>query len=136
MADFLTPLITKHISSGRKELVEPLQYEASNGTIYVVPAGFYSDGASVPRPVWALYPPFGDSYEPAAWLHDYLYAFAEDVSGTDKGHISRAEADGLFDEAMESLNYRRSGRLMIFNAVRMFGWLPWRRYRAEAKKRK
>ena len=132
---FTTALVTKHIGKGRKELVEDLIYKGSNGTIYTVHKGFYSDGASVPRFLWALYPPFGEAYEPAAWLHDYLYAYAEQEYGTDHGHVSRAEADGLFYEAMGSLGFRRSGAEVIYRAVRAGGWLSWRNYRKEANNR-
>lgn len=130
---FLTPLLTEHVSAGRKQLIAPLVYEARNGRTFVVPAGFYSDGASVPRALWTLYPPFGGTYEPAAWLHDYLYAYAEAEFGTDHGHVSRAEADGLFDEAMEALGFRATGRMVIYRGVRLGGWLSWRKYRKAAK---
>lgn len=134
--EFLTPLVTRHISAGRKELECPLIYRGSNGTVYTVPAGFFSDGASVPRFLWALYPAFGEAYEPAAWLHDYLYAYAELEFGTDSDDmISRAEADGLFAEAIDATGFRGSGRFVIFNSVRLGGWKPWRKYRRDAKKR-
>lgn len=133
---FLTPLVTRHIAPERKSLEQDLVYEGANKTIYTAPAGFFSDGASVPRLLWALYPPFGEAYEPAAWLHDYLYCYAENVYGTDKGNIlSRAEADGLFYEAMETCCFRRTGRETVYRAVRLGGWKPWRRYRAEARER-
>ncbi len=130
---FLTPLVTEHVHAGRKRLTADLVYQAKNGRVFTVPAGFYSDGASVPRVLWSLYPPFGGQYEPAAWLHDYLYAYAEREFGTDAGHVSRAEADGLMYEAMTALGFRWSGRQTIYYGVRSGGWLPWRRYRADAK---
>src|SRR3990167_8670023 len=114
MTGFQSPLITRYISAERKQLEADLVYLCSNGTTYTVPKGFYTDGASVPRPLWMLYPPFGEAYEAAAVLHDFLYAKAEQFYGTDKGHISRAEADGIFYEAMKSLNYRTTGREVIY----------------------
>lgn len=134
---FLTPLDTRHLSAIRKELIAPLEYLCSNGTVYTIPSGFYSDGASVPRPLWALYPPFGEVYEPATWLHDYCYAFAERIYGTGPNHtLARVEADGLLYEAMhEALGYRRSGSEVMYYAVRAGGWRPWRRYRREAASR-
>ena len=132
---FLPPLIAQHTSAGRKQHYPGLRYRGANGTIYTVPAGVFSDGASVPRPLWSLYPPFGGAYEPAAWLHDYLYAYAEQEYGTDHGHVSRAEADGLLDEAMESLQFRRTGRWVIYRSVRLGGWAAWHRYRLSAATR-
>lgn len=107
-------------------------YVAGDGTRYVIPRGFETDGASVPRPLWWLYPPFGEDYQNAAVLHDYLYANAEQFPGSDRGHLSRGEADALFLEAMKALGYRESGRRMIHAAVRAGGWATWNRYRAEA----
>jgi len=134
---FLTPLITRHVSARRKALQVELVYQSANGLLFPVPVGFYSDGASVPRFLWSLYPPFGDAYEPAAWLHDFLYAYADVVSGSeDDGSLSRAEADGLFDEAMEALAFRAAGRRVVFNGVRLGGWRSWRRYRREAAARR
>lgn len=126
---FLTPLVTIHIGPGRKRLLSDLVYHGANGTRYVVPAGFASDGASVPRFLWALYPPFGEAYEPATWLHDYLYQHAEDFYGTDHGHLARAEADGLMDEASEACGFRGTGRTTMHAGVRLGGWRIWRRHR-------
>lgn len=108
-------------------------YVAADGAHYVIPRGFETDGASVPRPLWWLYPPFGQDYEPAAILHDYLYAHAEQYPGSDQGHLSRGEADALFLEAMAALGYRASGRRVIHAAVRAGGWKAWNRYRADAR---
>lgn len=135
MPAFLTPLVTAHVKAGRKRLASPLSYLASNGVTYTVPAGTESDGASVPRLLWWLYPAFGGQYEPATWLHDDLYARAERYAGTDDWHVSRAEADGLFYEAMrEGCGWRASGCEVVFHGVRVGGWWPWRKYRRAASR--
>jgi Protein of unknown function (DUF1353) len=126
---FLASLDTRQVGELRKQLLADLSYRSSNGMVYTVPSGFVSDGASVPRPVWWLYPPFGELYEPAAWLHDHLYANAEAYPGTDHGHVSRAEADGLLWEAARVTGFRPAGCEFIYQAVRLGGWLAWRRYR-------
>jgi hypothetical protein len=43
----------------------------SNDTIYRVPAGYVTDGASVPRALSWLYPKYG-AYLKAAIVHDWL----------------------------------------------------------------
>lgn len=131
---FLSKGSLTHIDGRVHEVVSAVQYRATNDTLYVVPAGFRTDGASVPRALWWLYPPFGDDYEPAAILHDYLYQHAEDFTGTDPGHkLSRAEADGLMLDAMEALEFRPSGRRTIHAAIRAGGWRTWGRYRKAAQ---
>jgi hypothetical protein len=124
---FLTRLCLEHIGGVRHRVCHPLVFEAKDGHTFVVPAGFVTDGASVPRLMWALYPPFGDDYEPAAVLHDYLYAHAEAFEG-----LTRRDADDIFLEAMTAAGFRASGRRAIYWAVRVGGWKPWRRYRQDA----
>lgn len=122
---------------GRQHIVTlPGMYEASDGTVYTIPAGFVTDGASVPRPLWWLYPPFGEDYEPAVVLHDYLYERAEQFPGSDHGHMSRGEVDDLMNEASEAAGYRSSGRAVMHAGVRSGGWLAWRRHRNRAKARR
>jgi hypothetical protein len=102
--------------------------------LIVVPAGFETDGASVPRPLWWLYPPLGGDYDRAAVVHDYLYREAERLEGDDHGHLSRAEADRIFWEAMGAEGFRWSGRVVIYSGVRAGGWAAWRRYREAASR--
>lgn len=55
-------------------LERPLRYEVGSlgsGRLVEVPAGFVTDGASVPRAFWALLPVWG-RYSRAAVVHDYL----------------------------------------------------------------
>lgn len=134
-ARFLSPLDARHIGARRKMLLENLVYRDSRGRVFVVPAGFVSDGASVPRPLWVLYPPFGEAYEPAAWLHDYLYANAESVLVDDVDGfrpVNRREADALLEEASDAAGFRSSGSWILHAGVRFGGWVPWGRYRRRA----
>ena len=90
-------------------------YITPAGDVVVVPKGFVTDLASIPRPLWAILPPFG-RYTAAALLHDYLY-FKQDRE--------RWEADQVFLDAMIELNVRRWKRASMHRAVRMFGNRPW-----------
>ncbi|MBW3617746.1 MAG: DUF1353 domain-containing protein [Proteobacteria bacterium] len=84
--------------------------EGSGDTI-VVPAGFETDFASIPRPLWIIEPPLGDAGK-AAVLHDYLY---------ETGERDRASADRIFLEAMAVLEVPWWKRSLMFRAVRLFG---------------
>lgn len=129
---FLTPLITEHRGAECKQLREDLVYEDAVGRRYRVPAGFPCDGASVPRLLWMFFPPFGENYEAAAWLHDFLYQHAEAID-VDGRPITRAEADGLMRAAARATGYNALGAWALYLGVRAGGWCPWRRYRAAAE---
>ncbi len=62
------PVIRK-ISKYQFELVEPFTADG-----VTVPAGFKTDGASVPRIFWTFFNPCGELFE-AAVIHDYQYRF-------------------------------------------------------------
>ena len=76
-----------------------------------IPAGFVTDGASVPRVMWWLFPPTG-RYMAAALLHDFLLQ---------SGWVSRAEADRYFLIAMEKMEVAKWRRVTMFASVRAFG---------------
>ena len=70
----------------RQELI----YETDIGYKITVPAGFVTDLASIPRPLWVLWPPFG-KYTRAAVIHDWLY----DMHRKGGKHYSRCYADAI-----------------------------------------
>lgn len=71
-----------------------------------VPAGFLTDGATIPRALWWLLPPMGE-YSQATTLHDYLCSTYE-ITVVENGvptqvRITRKEIDDILTEAMEVL---------------------------------
>jgi hypothetical protein len=83
-----------------------------------VPAGFITDGASVPRIFWNIFAPFGD-YFCAAIIHDFLYS-------KHNRHRHRAECDLIFLEAMEAAGVPWLRRRLIYRAVRLGGWAAFK----------
>ena len=79
-----------------------------------VPAGFITDGASVPRILYWLFEPTGVLFLPAI-VHDYFYATQQ---------ISRAEADKIFRENVIRESNIVAGYL-AWVGIRLFGWIPW-----------
>lgn len=72
---FLTPLRVEQVSeaAGTWRLLEPLCYVSPIfGGLIVVPAGFVTDFASVPRLPFSYWL-FGGVGQAAAVVHDYLY---------------------------------------------------------------
>lgn len=85
----------------------------------VVPAGFKTDYASIPRFFWRVLPPVG-KYDRAAVVHDYLYHY---------NGVTRKQADDVLLEAMRVLNVPGWQCNAIYAAVRVGGWSPWKEYR-------
>lgn len=84
-----------------------------------IPAGYLTDGASVPRLLWSLLPPWG-AYGQAAVLHDYLCEnLTIQVHGVATA-IPRAKADAAFKEAMVALDVPRWKRNVMYIAVRVY----------------
>lgn len=92
-------------------------YRSSLGTISV-PAGFVTDGASIPRGLWSVFSPTGPWFG-AAVIHDFLYS-------PHNTRRTRKEADLLFKEAMFNAGLDWPRREMIFRAVRLFGGANYR----------
>ena len=94
------------------ELLVDLRYHGNQDT-FVVPAGFVTDFASVPRPIIWLIPSYG-VYTPAAILHDHLCEAAR----SDAPVLSRADADGLFRRSLRELGVSGPKRWAMWAGVR------------------
>ncbi len=90
----------------RWRVVEPVEIDG-----VLIPKGFVTDGASVPRMLWWLFPPTG-RYMEAALLHDYLLQ-----------EHPRYYADHQFLSSMTRLGVAKWRRQVMFYAVRIFGIL-------------
>lgn len=112
---FLTEAVTAHLDRKWSRVAAPLVYLTAIpnpiGKKLIVPEGFITDFASIPRPLWAILPRDG-SYQPAAILHDWLYSQPD---------FPRWIADRIFLEAMKACGTWRAVRFTIFAAVRLFG---------------
>ena len=78
--------------------------------IILVPKGFITNFASVPRFFWSIIPPWG-KYGKAAVIHDYLYYTKK---------YTRKRADEIFLEGMEVLGVSLWKRQVMYWAVRIF----------------
>jgi hypothetical protein len=108
------------MTDGRRWVVEhSFTYHNGDELSIVVPAGFITDLASVPRLFWNIFPPFG-KYTRAAIVHDVLYS---------KHTLGRAICDGIFLEAMRTDGVGAVTRYTLWLAVRLFGWAVFNRKR-------
>lgn len=84
-----------------------------------VPAGYLTDGASVPRALWSLIPPWG-AYGQAAVVHDLLCEYLAIVDHGELVPITRERCDEIFNEAMAVLGVPGDTRNAIYNGVRLY----------------
>ena len=91
------------------------RYASAADGLVIVPELFVTDFASVPRPLRVLYPVW-DTYGPAAIIHDWLYQ---------NQATTRATADLLLREAMESLAVEEHIITDIYTAVHLAGQSSW-----------
>lgn len=114
-------------------VLEPLVYdvgEEGSGETITVPPGATTDLASIPRLVTNILPPDGP-WTKAAVVHDFLYRTQGRCQlnlqrwRTRSKPYSRAEADGILNEAMKVVEVPTWKRWVIFNAVRLGGSGGW-----------
>lgn len=121
MDKFKGDLIVKSVDDRSWQIVEPFYFyfdENKKEEGVVIPSGFITDFASVPRLLWSIYPPTG-RYSKAAVVHDYLYN-----NGKDMG-FDRKFCDKMFLNGMKALDVGYFIRLPMYIGVRMFGFLKF-----------
>ena len=113
-SEFLTKLRDERVSLGTKDrvLLAPLvYYSALLAELVIVPAGFVTDYASVPRAP-LTYWLFGGIGDEAAVVHDHLYS---------TGAVPRDVADKVYGEALAECGVPAWRRSPMVLAVRLFG---------------
>ena len=118
---FLSTLHVRRASDnqpGAWELVAPLIYISNVlPRPVVVPPGFRTDFASVPR-LPLVYWLFGHAADEAAVIHDFLYSnFTK--------RVTREQADEVFAEASKVLGIARWRRGPMWLGIRLFGGGHW-----------
>lgn len=121
MSKFTNALIVSPLPDGKRwVLISDFSYDADHegsGRTISVNKGFITDFASVPRVLWWVFPKWG-KYGNAAVIHDWLYW---------QQMMTRRTSDDIFLEAMGVLNTPKVKRWALYRAVRVFGWIAWRK---------
>jgi hypothetical protein len=120
MAKFLTELVLKEadgLDDGEWILGSALVYQSDVAdTVFVVPAGFKTDLASVPR-IPIVYDLCGDTSSKAAALHDFLYSTHP---------VTREMADAVLREASAVTGVPGWRRWLMWAGVRVGGASHWK----------
>ena len=103
------------------ELTYYVGFEGNSEKI-VVPEGYVTDLASVPRWLWSIFPPFG-KYLNAAIVHDYIYSTGGWIGRAHDGTVpyTKAQADVIFREASGVLGVGAISRWLMYQAVKFGG---------------
>jgi hypothetical protein len=104
---------------GRFKTLEHLDHQLINGRQLFVPRGTVSNGASVPRLLWWIYPPYGTYTYPAV-VHDFLY---------ENNLYTRKFADRQFLIDMGRCNTNKFTKWLFYYIVRIFGGLNWNKFK-------
>ena len=107
-------------------LESPLRYRSDiAGGILVVPRGYLSDLASIPKFAWSIFMASDDPrIELGAWVHDWLYQHQGVVSLEDERttRLSRKDCDAILaHEAMPELSANAFQCAAVYRALRAFG---------------
>ena len=110
---FIGCLELRHLATDKWELISPFSYTTKTAETIVVPPGFQTDGASIPRLFWRFIgSPFTGKYICAAIIHDYLCVLASERK------YSRKRADEIFMEGMKESGVSWWKRKLMYRAVR------------------
>lgn len=127
---FLTQDVLQHIEDQNNWIVKSkLTFSSTRFHIDItVPPAFETDLASVPRFAWWFAPPAGPHIVEAATIHDWLYWNAGYYSpGSPIAPLTRMECDRILSDAMQACGASWFERHVVYWAVRLGGWLPWRK---------
>lgn len=123
MTEFTSALNTTYDAEASRILgkdhwrvLSPFSYMIKPAHWISVPAGYLTDGASVPRVFWNIIPPWG-LYGQAAVVHDILCEYLTIIVHGLPVAISRAQCDAVLNEAMIHLGVPMAKRLAIYWSV-------------------
>ena len=80
---------------------------------YIIPQGFETDLASIPRLLWPIFAPQYSNFVAPAILHDYLYRC--------NNHLTRLFADEVLYSALITENVTAFTASKFYLGVRLFG---------------
>lgn len=111
---FSAPIRTEWLPDGvHMRLLDDATYTDPQGRVWTAPAGFVTDGASIPDELWSLIgSPFTGKYRVAAVFHDVAYATLG---------VRKEDADTMLRQAMLECGCEVWRADAIYEGVRVGG---------------
>lgn len=103
-------------------VTEPFVYNLGDSKYVCVPTGFLTDGASVPRVLWNIVPPWG-VHGQAAVMHDYLCEYGIISNGTSYEPVTRKQADEIFLRGLEDIGVGALSRTFMYAGVSAYRFI-------------
>lgn len=119
----------------RKEILErglPLRWWAEHtkdllvhihGIQIVVPTGFLTDGASIPRIIWSILSDTDPDILYPSYPHDLLYTLQGRLSET--VILTRDESDQIIRDLMVEIGAPKWKADQVYFQLRLWGWVNW-----------
>lgn len=104
-------------------VAEPVACQDHDGSVYVIPAGFVSNLASMPRWVYPFIRPHGLSAIPSV-KHDYRYIHLVGMERLGYAR-ARAAADDQYRLDLRAEGLPAAAALLMWAGVRTLGWWWW-----------
>lgn len=131
MARILGDLVVKNIGAGLWEVVEDIEFhvgQENSEEVIIVKKGLITDFASMPFGVRNILPKDG-AWTRGSLFHDELYKYrgvlpVDCFRGPEKIY-SQKDCDQIFDEINKITGVSWWQRFLIYNALRMFGWISF-----------
>lgn len=112
-------IVSSEPTSSEQWVVEaPLVYLTNYRTAIVVPIGYATDLASVPRFAWRIVRPDHPTARRAAVVHDFIYTNLTDI-------YTKKQADDIFYEALLEDGTSKVLAFLMWCAVRVGGKGAW-----------
>lgn len=125
-AYFVSTLWLEDIDGTNSIVAAPLIFfSAELRGIVVVPTGFETNFASIPRALWSLIPKRG-KHDWAAVLHDAAYEGQLRTAEGQRMHLIKSLADRLFLEALIVRKVGKRTRQLMYDAVKKYGGAHYR----------
>lgn len=115
----MKPPILKPLDKNLYEVVRRYTVYLNCCGCVVVPAGYKTNGADIPRLLWRLFPPNSPEYMPAVVVHDYLCDIADEATLKDERKRAFLEADLAFKEMLQRLGVPKWKVALFYRAVRL-----------------
>ncbi len=109
---FLSPVCIKPYKNYRYHTCDDIRFVVDQ-EIYIIPKGFETDLASLPRMVWPLMAPAHSALIPPAIVHDWFYRKTCDYT--------RKQTDLIFYHMLKNDGISTLKASIMYYSVRLFG---------------